>query len=222
MNKIPDTRVSLILRLAEASDVTAWQEFAEIYTPALLTLVQRRGLQKADAEDVVQEILFGVARSIGRFEPDASRAKFRTWLCRITRNLIADFMEGKGRQPPQSEPHAESALVDRQTSSAQAEIDSEVRASIFRIATRRVKQRVESKTWQAFELTALENQPTEQVARKLGLSPGALYVAKCRVMKAIRLEVQRMLDQEADVAGDRSQMSGSVSKAIRDGGGNDD
>ena len=61
--KFPETRVSLILRLSEPADVLAWQEFAEIYTPALLATARRRGLQAADAEDLTQEVLFAVARS---------------------------------------------------------------------------------------------------------------------------------------------------------------
>jgi RNA polymerase sigma factor (sigma-70 family) len=99
MPEFPETRVSLILRLGEAEDVRAWQEFAGIYGPALYRLALRRGLQSADAEDVAQEILFAVARAIERFQPDPTQAKFRTWLSRIARNLLADFCAGRAKRP---------------------------------------------------------------------------------------------------------------------------
>ncbi len=95
MQNFPETRVSLILRLAKPTDVQAWQEFSDVYGPALYSMAKRRGLQPADAEDVAQETLFAVARAIERFELDRERARFRTWLARIARNMIADFCDGK-------------------------------------------------------------------------------------------------------------------------------
>ena len=63
MQYFPETRVSLILRLAKPTDVQAWQEFLDVYVPALYSMARRRGLQPADAEDVAQETLFAVARA---------------------------------------------------------------------------------------------------------------------------------------------------------------
>ncbi|MEO8269198.1 MAG: sigma factor, partial [Aureliella sp.] len=71
MAKFPQTRISLILRLAQADDVLAWHEFAELYTPVLFQLAKRKGLQNADAEDVTQDILCAVARAAQRFEQNA-------------------------------------------------------------------------------------------------------------------------------------------------------
>jgi len=107
MPPLPETRISLVLRLAGSSDVQAWQEFAELYAPAIHGLAIRRGLQPADAEDVTQEVLFGVARAIERFQPDSERASFRTWLSRIARNLIVDFIRRRSRQPATGDPIVE-------------------------------------------------------------------------------------------------------------------
>ena len=45
----PDTRASLIARLAEPADMEAWTEFVEIYLPLLYRLARQKGLQHADA-----------------------------------------------------------------------------------------------------------------------------------------------------------------------------
>ena len=75
MSPIPDTRISLILRLAAAEDVEAWREFAAVYAPAVLALARRRGLQAADAEDFLQELLLAVARAAGQTGPGQMRQR---------------------------------------------------------------------------------------------------------------------------------------------------
>ena len=162
----PDTRISLVIRLAETADVEAWQEFVDLYAPVLLSIARRKGLQPVDAEDLVQEILMAVARAIHRFEPDQRRAKFRSWLGAIARNLIADMLSGNARRP------IVRAITDswlRELESQNVEtvghvppseydwITQEYRRSVFRVAAGRVQKRVNENTWQAFYLTKISS-----------------------------------------------------------------
>ena len=80
MTESPETRDSLILRLKDRADQEAWGEFLEIYGPLVYRLAAAKGLQHADAEDVVQQVCSSVARAVDRWQPDAKRARFRTWL----------------------------------------------------------------------------------------------------------------------------------------------
>ncbi len=48
------TRATLLLRIHDAKDVAAWDEFTEIYGPVVYRVATRRGLQPADAENLVQ------------------------------------------------------------------------------------------------------------------------------------------------------------------------
>ncbi|GAB5402264.1 MAG: sigma-70 family RNA polymerase sigma factor [Aureliella sp.] len=197
MAKPPETRVSLILKLAEPSNVQAWQEFAEIYTPMLLDAARRKGLQPADCEDVAQEILFGVARSVERFKPDEQRARFRTWLWRIARNLIADFIAGDRRRIPlvqgDSWIEAASSRAHWQLTSAQREeLEHDLRSSLYRAAAARVRRRLAPATWAAFEATAILGRPAAEVSESTGLSIGAVYVARSRAMKLLAQEVERL------------------------------
>lgn len=52
----PDTRVSLILRLPDAGDAEAWNEFVGLYRPLIFSLARRGGLQPADAEELTQRL----------------------------------------------------------------------------------------------------------------------------------------------------------------------
>lgn len=47
---------------------------------AIERLARRRGLQHADARELVQEVLVAVAGAIERFDPDQSKESFRGWL----------------------------------------------------------------------------------------------------------------------------------------------
>ena len=194
MADYPETRISLILRLAQSDDVQAWHEFCELYAPLVYRLAVARGMQPADAEDVTQDTLFAVARAAERFEPDPGRARFRTWLSRIARNLIADFFAGRAKRP------LSQVLSDRWWQSvcepSQADetfetvFGQEHRRAVLEMAARRVQQRVSTAVWQAFFLTAVQHQPAESVASELGQSLGAIYVARCRVLKMLRHEAQ--------------------------------
>lgn len=210
MNHFPETRVSLILRLSKPTDVQAWQEFSDVYAPALYSLARRRGLQPADAEDVAQETLFAVARAIERFEPNRERARFRTWLARIARNMIADFCAGKLKRPLTqliSDSWLQSAgnASHRSADPIDEEFSQEYRSALFQLAARRVQARVSEITWRAFYQTSIESLPPVDVAKQLGMPLGTLYVARCRVLKLLREEVQ---DLDATLSGNWDQTSG--------------
>ncbi|MCG8652071.1 MAG: sigma-70 family RNA polymerase sigma factor, partial [Pirellulales bacterium] len=94
-----ETRHSLIARLSDHADSAAWQEFVELYQPLVFGIARRHGLQPSDANDLVQEVFAAVATSIGRFEADRSRGRFRSWLFRVARNQTLLHLRRLGRVP---------------------------------------------------------------------------------------------------------------------------
>src|SRR5690349_19854571 len=99
MDETPTTSPSLLARLREPDDGRAWAELTEIYAPLVRRVALRRGLQEADADDLVQEVFCAVARAIERQKFDPSRGSFRGWLFRITRNLVVNFLIARQRHP---------------------------------------------------------------------------------------------------------------------------
>lgn len=98
-DQAPRTRASLILRLRNHDDLCAWQEFIEIYQPVIYAMARKGGLQNADADDLTQEVLTQVAKSIDNWDPDPQRGSFRAWLATIARNLVIQFFREKSRRP---------------------------------------------------------------------------------------------------------------------------
>jgi RNA polymerase sigma-70 factor (ECF subfamily) len=60
----------------------------------------------------------------------------------------------------------------------------------------RIKAEFQTNTWQAFWLTAVEGIAAADVAQQLRMSPGAIYVAKSRVLARLKDEVETLRQQE--------------------------
>src|SRR5262245_1159179 len=105
------TRPSLLARLKDWNQQTAWGDFSREYAPLLRNVARKAGLNDAEADDVVQETLIAVAKKIGQFEHAGNRGSFRKWLYQQTRWRIADQFRARARHglypplllPPSSE-----------------------------------------------------------------------------------------------------------------------
>ncbi len=97
MSTLEETRYSLLLRLHDASNDVAWMEFVELYEKALFRYVRSKGLQDADANDVVQQVLIAVHRSVNGWTPQGA-GSFRAWLLRVASNLATSVVRQKYHQ----------------------------------------------------------------------------------------------------------------------------
>ena len=198
MPEHPDTRPSLLLRLRDPDDQAAWDTFLEVYQPLVLGFCRRRGLQDADARDVAQDVMRAVSQAIHKLDYDPQRGTFRAWLFRVTRSKLADHFKARGRQPRGSGRTTVHQAIEQQPGDdawAQ-EWDRESERRLFAWACGRIEPTVEPNTWKAFWMNAVEARPASEVARAVGLSVGAVYVAKSRTLARVR----RLIDElgEAD------------------------
>jgi RNA polymerase sigma-70 factor (ECF subfamily) len=188
---VPDTRLSLIARLKDRADESAWTEFVEVYRPVIYRLACRRGLQHADAEDLAQQVLAAVARAVHRWQPDENRGRFRTWLHRIARNLIINRLTRSAPDRASGDEAVQEVLAQQEAPEGP---DSELlrvesRREVFQWAARHIREEFQPDTWLAFWRTAVEGQGVEEVAEGLGKNPGAVYAARGRVMRRLREKV---------------------------------
>ena len=90
MPEFPETVDSLIVQVRDPSNRAAWEQFEHLYRPVIFRIARAKGLQHADALDLVQQVLISVAAAIQRFEKQADGARFRNWLSRITRKCNSE------------------------------------------------------------------------------------------------------------------------------------
>ncbi len=188
----PETRASLILRLQDAADVAAWDEFADVYAPVVFRSARRLGLQAADADDLVQEVLSAVVRSVTDWLGREDRGAFRAWLFRIARNTAINFLTRRKHRPWAEGGNAAAGKLAEieATGDVSSYFDLEYRREVFLRASEIVRRQVSETTWQAFHRTSVLQQPTEQVAKQLGMTLGSVYIARSRVMKRLQQVVE--------------------------------
>jgi RNA polymerase sigma-70 factor, ECF subfamily len=189
VSDFPETRASLIVRLQADDDQAAWTEFVEIYRPVIFRLARRKGLQAADADDLAQQVLAAVAGAVSRWQPDADRGRFRTWLNRIAHNRIINALTR--RAPDQAAGGTTEFLAGQAAEDGpdSALLQNEYRREVFQWAARQVRGEFHADTWQAFWQTAVEDRPITDVAVELGKHTGAIYTARGRVMKRLREKI---------------------------------
>jgi RNA polymerase sigma factor (sigma-70 family) len=195
MSAPPTTRYSLLLRIQDPHNQVAWAEFTALYEPLIYRLARQKGLQDADAQDLCQDVFRAVAGAARRWTPDAGRGPFRAWLFRVARNLLMNFFRHKRRHPRGTGDSDFQQMLEAQPAPADEywqAVEDEYRRELFQLAARSVEPQFSRSTWQAFWSTAIKAQTVEEVAEQLGMSTGAVYIAKSRVLARLRERVQQI------------------------------
>ncbi len=191
MADIPSTRASLLVRLVDRADDSAWREFVALYAPIVYRFARSHGLQDADAADLTQDVLRGVVGAVGAFDP--GRGPFRSWLFTVAHRRLYDFVRQHKRLPtPASDNATMQMFSETPAPSDQAAWDLEWERQLFNLAAERVKADCTGNTWQAFWQTAVEGRGGAAVASALGISIAAVYLAKSRVMAKLKSEIRSL------------------------------
>src|SRR5580658_8149400 len=194
----PLTRASLLVQLRDGANHAAWQEFAKLYGPVIYGFARNRGLQDADAADLMQDVMRSVSKAIARLDYDRNQGTFRGWLFTITRNKVFNFFSARRLRPQGSGDTTTNRLLDTQPDSSDGANawEIEYQRRLAALAMERVKSEFQENTWRAFWLTAVDGVAVAEVAKQVGISPGAIYVAKSRVLARLKEEVEAMRRQE--------------------------
>ena len=169
-----------------------------LYGPVVYGFARKRGLQDADAADLMQEVMRSVSSSIGQLEYDRKRGSFGGWLFTITRNKVFNFLSARRIRPQGSGDSATNQMLNSHpdASDASDEWEREYQRRLTALAMERIKREFQENTWRAFWLTAVEGIAAPEAARQVGLSTGAVYVAKSRVLARLNDEVEIVRKQE--------------------------
>jgi len=184
------TSIDLLERLRQADDHSAWERFVSLYSPLLLCWAQRAGLPREETLDLVQDIFALLLRELPSFQYDEERGSFRSWLKTLTARLAIDRL--RRWNPAAPTPDSLSALMAARPTSTPE--DEEYQDFLVRRALELMKRDFEPTTWQACWEHTVSGRSAAEVGRQLGMSEGAVYVAKSRVLRRLREQMQGLLD----------------------------
>jgi RNA polymerase sigma-70 factor (ECF subfamily) len=197
---VPDdmpTSTTLLRRLRDPVDRDAWAAFTDNYGRRIYTWCRRWNLQEADAEDVTQGLLVSIPTKMRSFHYDPKVGSFRAWLKTVVRHALADFVRGQNQRGKTSYAPLETLEAEHDLIK---ELDDRFEREMLEEAMARVELRVSRATWEAFRLTAIEEQPGKEVATALKIPVAHVYVYRQRVQEMLRQEIRKLegAEEQAD------------------------
>jgi RNA polymerase sigma-70 factor (ECF subfamily) len=185
------TSASLLERLRQPRDNDAWTRFVHLYTPLLYYWLRRTGLQQDDAADLVQDVLLQLVHKLPAFTYDRTRS-FRSWLRTVTLNKLRDRCKRRAPVPLGSDDQAlhEQPVPDEAALFAEEEYRAHLTARALELA----RAEFAPTTWKACWEHVVAGRPAAEVAVELGMTPGAVYAARFRVLARLRRELDGLLD----------------------------
>jgi RNA polymerase sigma-70 factor (ECF subfamily) len=182
-----------LLAQVQADEPAAWDRLVKLYAPLVFHWCRGRGLQDHDIADVFQEVFRAVVSHVNGFRKERQGDSFRGWLRRITQNKLNDHFRKLGQEARGT---GGSSAQDRlgqlpQPQPVEHELypADEGERQLFARALEMIRSEFEQRTWTAFWRTAVEDQSPKDVAADLSMTPGAVRVAKSRVLHRLREEL---------------------------------
>jgi RNA polymerase sigma factor (sigma-70 family) len=196
------TRTTLIKRLKNWQDQASWQDFFDTYWKLIYGVAVKSGLTGTEAQDVVQETMFSVAKHMPNFKYDRKAGSFKTWLLNMTRWRITDQFRKRdpvcrGYSPSQdnSNPTTTYALdniPERTNLDLEAMWEAEWKEALLEAATAKVKRNFNPEHYQIFDLYVNKDWAPDRIAKTFGIAVGHVYLTKHRVSEGIKEEVERL------------------------------
>jgi RNA polymerase sigma factor (sigma-70 family) len=192
---VADTSVSLLDRLRAGPDPQSWDRLLQIYEPFLRQFFRHPAL-RADADDLLQDVLAVLVRELPRF--DRRRAgSFRAWLRTVAVNRVGEYWRRAGlRERPEGGTDAAARLAELADPAGgpSRQWDAEHDRFVARRLLDLLEPEFSAGTWAAFRRQAVDGRSAAEVAAELGTTVNAVLLAKSRVLRRLREEATGLID----------------------------
>ena len=193
-NRMDRTSLS-ILRRADAGSENAWARLDELYKPLIYGWLRRHAVPQHEAQDLAQEVMLVVLRKLPQFDHSGRTGAFRGWLRSITANMVREHWRA-GRAHPTAIGGSDFGGMIRDLEDPQSDLSRQWDREHDRHVVNQLLQRIvlefKPRTRQAFHRNVLDGIPASEVAMELGISVQAVYIAKSRIMRRLRAEVEEL------------------------------
>ena len=189
------TRSSVLRAVADTENEAAWNRLFDLYAGFVYSIARSKGLNDADADDIVQVVFAELARNLSTFRYDREKGRFRSYLAGLVNWRVMDRLKSLKREADLKADFWEEA---RAANSDDDFTEREWQAAAMEEALRRMKPDVRPEHYAAFVASAVEGQDTETVMRLYGLSRDNLYQIRTRLTAKLRETVAVVLAEMDD------------------------
>ena len=185
------TRSSVIRAVADTENAAAWNRLFDLYAGFVYSIARRKGLNDADADDIVQMVFADLARTLPSFKYDREKGRFRSYLAALVKWRLIDRLKAVRRDADLKADFMEEAKATGPGDDEFA--DREWKAVAMDNALRRIKSSVRPEHYAAFVASTVEGQNTETVMKLYNLSRDNLYQIRKRLSERLRKVMSEVL-----------------------------
>ena len=183
-----------LLADARLDDPAAWERVVRLYAPLVASWCRRWDVAQQDVPDLLQDVFSAVAGHLDRFRKEQPGDTFRGWLFSIARNKVWDYFRRRSAEPLAAGGTEATLRMQQIADEDQLEVpakwtDEVLLDDLLRIALESIQGEFHERTWLAFWGVVVEGRATADVAADLEMKPGAVRVAKSRVLLRLRREL---------------------------------
>jgi RNA polymerase sigma factor (sigma-70 family) len=191
------TRYTLLHRACDRGDEVAWAEFTGYYRDFIYMVVHKMGIKHPDSDDLVQASFLKIWKNIDRFKVDEGRAKFRTWLSTMIRNLVINHInQRKGAYEKQQSMEgnrnvAPVFLHSVSETDVDEVIQKEWETYVVNLAMKNIKTLFSDRAIEIFSLL-LDGADIKTISERYGIEENSVHKLKNRVKNRLIEEIQRI------------------------------
>ena len=189
------TRYTLLERLRDKYDSSSWEDFTLHYKPYIYKVIRRMNISHDFAEDFSQNILLKLWDKLPETKIDPEKGTFRSWLTRVIKNEIINFMTKEKRR--------EGKLTDENAEQLKPYLDGSKNAEIDRLAEEEWIAYISEKAWEQIEnlfedvtkqcfILSSQGVSATEIAKQLDITEAIVYVYKGRVKNKLKQEIRRL------------------------------
>jgi RNA polymerase sigma-70 factor (ECF subfamily) len=189
------TRKTLLMRAKNQEDHAAWEEFVAYYRDFIFMVLHQMNLYSVEIDDLAQEILIKIWKSLPNHIYEKDRARFRTWLSRLIRNQVVDHIRASQRRTHKHATAAEDETVDSIPTITEPEVEQIIQQEwevyIVQLALKNISSLFSERAIEAFSMS-IEGKSTAQIAEFLGVKPNSVIKLRNRVKERLVIEIQHL------------------------------
>lgn len=179
------TSASLLVRVRDPADASAWREFEDRYATLIRCYCTRRRIEPADVDDISQIVWSKLANGLRNFCYDPAKGRFRSYLYQVVRSAISRQFAHKRRDERWLESHEDLAHLIFDDSQHDEVWNREWVDHHFRLAMQTIEQTFDSHNVAIFH-RLLAGESAEIIARSLGTTAGTINQAKHRIRSRMK------------------------------------